>query len=183
MCDFILYSSTAFRDRLPCCVVRPLPDRPCSHSRTKGPSGPIAIIPSPPPPPIPLRSLHSSSPIESTSEKDCRLSSSSSRSAQSDFSVWSDTGELTEQLVDDPLQARLKKSLGQRLLGRGHRKHAQVHYPSDLGETRSGIDKEKIKVPSPQPRRISRAERILATIMSPRGQNGHMHGLVGKPLL
>jgi hypothetical protein len=59
----------------------------------------------------------------------------------------------------------------------------RVHYPQDL-ETHTTALKEKIKIPTPSPRRISRVERLLANIMTPSNrQNAQVHGLVGKPLL
>ncbi|KAJ5169107.1 uncharacterized protein N7482_004701 [Penicillium canariense] len=156
-------------------------------------SPPTANIPSSTSPrAIPLRTL-SDSPtlfaLESASEKGSRRSShSSTRSRESDFSVWSDTGDLAEQLAEaeDPLQIRLHRSLNRELLGGGRRKPSKrVHYPPDL-DHHDPIDaeKEQIQIPNPLPRRISRAERLLVAIMSPRnGQNAQLHGLVGKPLL
>lgn len=157
-----------------------------------------ANIPSPTSPrTIPLRTLSDSNKsvtvLESASEKGSRRSShSSARSVESDFSIWSDTGDLAEQLAEteDPLQIPIRKSLDRKLLGRrGRKKHSKrVHYPQDLNTGGSGSDFDsaelKITVPSPPPRRISRVERILASIMSPRsGQNAQIQGLVGKPLL
>lgn len=129
--------------------------------------------------------------VESASEKGSRRSSlSSARSAESDFSIWSDTGDLAEQLagVEDPLQTRLRRSLDQELLGRQKRKKhpKRVHYPQDLDDEsfEGQTEKLQINIPTPHPRRVSRVERLLASIMSPRsGQNAQMHGLVGKPLL
>ncbi|KAJ5775957.1 uncharacterized protein N7511_000968 [Penicillium nucicola] len=120
-------------------------------------------------------------------EKGSRRSSrSSARSVESGYSIWSDTGDLGEQFAEDPLQDRFRESLNRELLGRRERrKQRHVHYQTDEGEQeRSGIDTEKIRIPKPPPRHISRAERVLAKIMSPRsGQNAQIHGLVGKPLL
>ena len=125
--------------------------------------------------------------LEPASEKGSRRSSHSSTRSESDFSVWSDTGDLAEQIAEeDPLQIRLRNSLDRELLGRkGRRKHNhRVHYPPDLETEGSALVKEKIRVPNPPPRRISRLERILAITMSPGNrQNAQMHGLVGKPLL
>ncbi|KAJ5693324.1 Mitochondrial substrate/solute carrier [Penicillium macrosclerotiorum] len=123
-------------------------------------------------------------------EKGSRRSSLSSiRSGESEFSIWSDTGDLAEQLAEaeDPLQIHLRKSLDRQLLGRrGRRKHSskRVHYPPDLDHGVACDFEKEIQIPNPRPRRISRVERILAGIMSPRnGQNAQIHGLVGKPLL
>ncbi|KAJ5888868.1 Mitochondrial substrate/solute carrier [Penicillium taxi] len=144
----------------------------------------IVIIPPskipPTPRAIPLRSL-SKSP-DSISKKGRR--SSVARSTESDFSIWSDTGDLAEQLAEEvPLQPQLHESSNRELLGQSQRSPSKrVHYPPDLEYDH--LVKEKIQIPTPTPRRISRAERIIATIMSPgNGQNAQIHGLVGKPLL
>jgi hypothetical protein len=153
---------------------------------------PAANIPSPTSPrAIPLRSLpdpNKSPVLESASEKGSRRSShSSARSVESDFSIWSDTGDLAEQLAEDPLQSHLRNSLDRELLGSRKRHAKRVHYPQDLDDgSQSGIqeEKQKIQVPRPPPRRVSRVERILAAIMSPGNrQNAQIQGLVGKPLL
>ncbi|PGG97111.1 hypothetical protein AJ79_09339 [Helicocarpus griseus UAMH5409] len=162
---------------------------------------------------IPLRSLsppsrpspdhYSSSQLDSSREKEGNRRSSSSSppstpSTDSNFSVWSDTGDLAEQLAneEDPLQIQLDYSLDNQ---RGHRGRAgsrsrgkrskRVHYPVEE-RTREyndgdnvGLIKE-IEIPTPPPRTISRVEKILATIMSPgNGRNAKSKGLVGKPLL
>lgn len=170
----------------------PLPLRESGKGWKVGP--PTANIPSPTSPrAIPLRSLpdsnNSVNVLESASEKGSRRSSQSSApSAESGFSIWSDTGDLAEQLaeVEDPLQTRLRSSLNRELLGRHKRKkHAKrVHYPDDKAFDVK-TDALKIQIPIPPPRRVSRVERLLARIMSPprSGQNAQMHGLVGKPLL
>lgn len=147
---------------------------------------------------IPLRNLttpthttdeHSASLLDSDDEK--RAGRRSSESAGSDFSLWSDTGDLAEQLADeeDPLQIKLRESYdegarrrsGQRQRGR---RHKEVHYaPQDhlhRKSTNPGVDKEAIEIPEPAPRTIGRTEKVLATIMT--GKVGS-HGLTGKPLL
>lgn len=48
-------------------------------------------------------------------------------------------------------------------------------------EYHPGLAKEEIEIPSPAPRYITRAEHILAAIMS--GGERQMHGLTGKPLV
>ncbi|KAJ5584103.1 uncharacterized protein N7459_003903 [Penicillium hispanicum] len=157
-------------------------------------SSPSAIIPSPTSPrAIPLRSLRSHSPtksttvVESASEKGSRRSShSSTRSVESNYPLWSDTGDLAEQLAEeDPLQICLRESIDREILGREGRRNRskRVHYPLVL-QNDGPVLEQKIQPPSPPPRRISRAERFLASIMSPRSsQNAQIHGLVGKPLL
>ena len=147
---------------------------------------------------IPLRNLttpsrsdddHSASLLNSSDEK--REGRPSSDSAGSEFSLWSDTGDLAEQLAneEDPLQIRLRRSYeaearrrsGSRL---GIRRHKEVHYaPQDHLQrktTNPGVDKEAIEIPEPPPRTIGRTEKVLATIMT--GRVGS-HGLTGKPLL
>ncbi|KAJ5765554.1 Mitochondrial substrate/solute carrier [Penicillium odoratum] len=119
------------------------------------------------------------------SEKGSRRSSHSSTRSGSGFSVWPDTGDITEQLAEDPLQNSPHESLEREfLVGKGRQTPSKrVHYPRDL-ETHTAFLKENIKIPSPLPRRISRLERLLATVMSPNNrQNAQVHGLVGKPLL
>ncbi|KAI9831249.1 MAG: hypothetical protein M1819_005177 [Sarea resinae] len=152
---------------------------------------------------IPLRTLSSPSrPFDYQSpasgsfdeKRDNRRSSSprSSESAGSDFSLWSDTGDLAEQLADeeDPLQIRLRQSLdaegfnSPRHRGLHHHKRVRYQQQDDLEGKRAhpGVDKEAIEIPNPPPRKISRAEKFLAAIMS--GHAGsQMHGLTGKPLL
>ncbi|KAJ5322993.1 Mitochondrial substrate/solute carrier [Penicillium brevicompactum] len=135
---------------------------------------------------IPLRSLQPHPDVRDSSEKGSRPSSrSSARSAESGFSIWSDTGDLAEQsAVDDPLHQHLD-SAERELLGRsGRRKPKHVHYSAGSGQHRPELDIEKIPIPNPPPRKISRAERVLAVIMTPRnGSNAQHLGLVGKPLL
>ncbi|KAJ5726506.1 Mitochondrial substrate/solute carrier, partial [Penicillium malachiteum] len=149
------------------------------------------IIPSPNSPrAIPLRSL-SRSPtqsivLESASEKGSRRSSHSPTRSESDLSAWSDTVDLAQQLTEeDPLQIHLPASLDRTsLIHKGPRNPSKrVHYPEVLDNDHLAL-KEHIRIPSPPPRRISRVERLLATIMSPGDrQNAQVHGLVGKPLL
>ncbi|KAK2801067.1 hypothetical protein FQN50_007875 [Emmonsiellopsis sp. PD_5] len=155
---------------------------------------------------IPLRSLDpnsrpssdpSSSLLDSSREKEGNRRSSSSSppstpSTDSNFSVWSDTGDLAEQLADeeDPLQIHLRRSLDRQVLGRaGSRSHRRsskrVHYSKE--ETRENDDGglvKEIQIPNPPPRTISRTERTLAAIMSPGDRRkARSKGLVGKPLL
>jgi hypothetical protein len=126
--------------------------------------------------------------LESASEKGSRRSShSSARSVESDFSIWSDTGDLAEQLAEDPLRSRLHNSADRELLGPQKKRSKRVHYSQDLDDgSQSDVQDEKqnIRIPKPPPRRVSRVERFLAAIMSPGNrQNAQIHGLVGKPLL
>ncbi|KAL2351253.1 MFS monosaccharide transporter-like protein [Cryomyces antarcticus] len=155
---------------------------------------------------IPLHTLSSSSrPYDtdrssfhdgSAEKRRGRRSSISSESTGSDFSLWSDTGDLVDQLADDedPLRIRLRQSLEEQQIGgstkqRG-RSSKRVRYRSQEGasEKRShpqtGVvrRKEDIRIPSPPPRKISRAENILAAVMSG-DRPSRMHGLHGKKLL
>lgn len=153
---------------------------------------------------IPLRSIspnsrpsteQSTSLLESAAEKQGTgrpSSSSSSSSTASDFSVWSDTGDLAEQLAneEDPLHAPLYRPPDDETDGPAgseprSKKPKRVHYAKDVDDAGAdrGLDKE-IEIPVVAPRRISRAERILAAIMTPRNQgSSKTHGFVGKPLL
>lgn len=130
---------------------------------------------------------------ESASEKGSRRSSLSARSVESEYSLWTDTGDLAEQLAneEDPLRIRLEESLDREISSRlGSRTRVKqlkrVHYPneSNLLTEQAEPEKTSIEIPRPPPRHISRVERLLAVIMSPSNrQTAQMHGLVGKPLL
>lgn len=152
-------------------------------------------------PSIPLRSLRSQSQsasaettqvFESASEKGGRRSSfSSTQSVESDFSLWTDTGDLAEQLADveDPLQG-FSKSFDRDFLrrtkgGERMKQLKSVHYSRTLTEDHQvETDKESIIIPQPLSRRVPRIERFLAAIMSPNNrQTAQIHGFVGKPLL
>lgn len=118
----------------------------------------------------------------------------SSDSADSDS--WTDTGDLAEQLADaeDPLRKTIADtSLNQDLFPgvlKRHPNRKRVQFRRSVSEhshrrsrsSRSlpgGIDKEAIEIPIVPPRRISRAERILASIMPGAG----IHGFTGKALM
>ncbi|KAI9850589.1 MAG: hypothetical protein M1824_003208 [Vezdaea acicularis] len=134
----------------------------------------------------------------STDEKRSHGGSSSSprlsfETAGSDFSLWSDTGDIGEQLADeeDPLRIKLRRSLDEEVFGgsaRPRTRHTkrvryQQNSPGGGKEGRLNIVKEEIEIPSPRQRQIPVAEKILAAIMNG-GQGGsQMHGLTGKPLL
>ncbi|KAI4242689.1 MAG: hypothetical protein L6R40_003910 [Gallowayella cf. fulva] len=152
--------------------------------------------------PIPLRNLatrssshppddHSTSLLPASNEKATRHSSDS---AGSDFSLWSDTGDLAEQLADeeDPLQIKLRDSFDRRLFGASRSKPRlptpkHVHYlPGHHPEpktTNPGIDKEAIHIPEPPPRQIGRMDYFLALIITGNWLRSQSHGLTGKPLL
>ncbi|KAH0341071.1 general substrate transporter, partial [Aureobasidium melanogenum] len=105
----------------------------------------------------------------------------SSDSAHSDFSLWSDTGDLVDQFDndDDPLRAALNPQHQSPSSRRKNTKH--VRYQS--GTKEGAINKNDIPIPNPPPRQISQAERILAFIMAPNDGPSRMHGLHGKKLI
>ncbi|KAH0372793.1 general substrate transporter, partial [Aureobasidium melanogenum] len=105
----------------------------------------------------------------------------SSDSAHSDFSLWSDTGDLVDQFdnEDDPLRAALNPQHQSPSSRRKNAKH--VRYQS--GTKEGAINKNDIPIPNPPPRQISQAERILAFIMAPNDGPSRMHGLHGKKLI
>ncbi|PWY78391.1 MFS monosaccharide transporter [Aspergillus sclerotioniger CBS 115572] len=98
-------------------------------------------------------------------------------------------GDLAERITDaeDPLRTRLINSLDRERSDRVNssvrvESQKRVRYPDRPVTGEDGS--EKIEIPCPPPRKISRAERLLAIIMSPNSrQNAQIHGLVGKPLL
>lgn len=91
--------------------------------------------------------------------------------------------------AEDPLQIKLRASLDEQVFGASSKRasrHKKVRYHDqnddfELKEYQPGLVKEEIEVPSPAPRYISKAEHILAAIMS--GGERQMHGLTGKALV
>lgn len=147
---------------------------------------------------IPLRTLDSSSlPTDEHSAallSEKRGNRRSADSAGSDFSLWSDTGDLAEQLADeeDPLRIRLQQSVDDRGLRTSvssplHRRPKHVHYSKDNHlehkTTNPGLTKEAIEIPNPPARQIGRTEKALAIIMTGDRRRSQVHGLTGKPLL
>ncbi|KAL1391673.1 high affinity glucose transporter [Phyllosticta capitalensis] len=138
---------------------------------------------------IPLHALRSttSSHDEKTGP---RHSSSDSDHSELD-SLWSETGDLVDQLADeeDPLQARLRQSQDFGAESRPHKRHPRrVHYAdgdsSGANNEKAGrIKKEDIHVPTPARKPVSRGERILAAIMAPNDGPSRIHGLHGKKLI
>ena len=135
-----------------------------------------------------------SSSTENEKDEKYRRPSYSSGTESDDFSLWSDTGDLAEQLAsaEDPYHIELDPLTreGQRLKGSGRgggRKKRVGFRDQDHLESRDtapDIDKEAIFVPDPPPRHIPKAEKLLALIMAPNDpQNARTKGLVGKPLL
>jgi hypothetical protein len=145
---------------------------------------------------IPLHTLsssarprdHDSAYLLDGHDKDSPRSSFDTPSDDSDLSLWSDTGDLVDQLAEreDPLRIRLDPSLegSHQPKHRGHQKRAHFETPEGFHEkTSTGIRKEDIDIPDPGPRTISKAERIIATIMAPNDGPSRIHGLHGKKLM
>ena len=129
----------------------------------------------------------------------------SSDSAGSDFSFFSDTGDLAQQLADeeDPLQIDIRGSSEGKRLGTPHAARSRIHTPHTANGTRSQketrhvryadqgqlednklpLDKEAIEIPDPGPRKIGPVEKLLAVIMTGNRERARSSGLVGKPLL
>ena len=130
--------------------------------------------------------------IDNEKEKVPRRDSYSSAAASDDFSLWSDTGDLAEQLAheEDPLYELDPLNAEGHALNGGHgggrKKKVTFRSQDHLSHSTAqpGIDKEAIFIPSPPPRHIPTAEKLLALIMSPGNvQRARTRGLVGKPLL
>jgi hypothetical protein len=124
--------------------------------------------------------------------EDSRRASYSPTTESDDFSLWSDTGDIAEQLTneEDPLRIELDplNEQGKALDGGGGRKQRRVHYRDEDHLSKKvihpGIDKEAIPIPKAAPRRIRKFERLLAILMAPNDpQTAKTKGLVGKPLL
>ncbi|KAK5106368.1 Ribulose bisphosphate carboxylase large chain [Lithohypha guttulata] len=127
-------------------------------------------------------------------ERSERQRSYSSATESDEFSLWSDTGDIAEELANDRDHPHIEldplNSEGRPLNARGHgggRGKKVVFEQQDYSrgeKKRSGIAKEDITIPSPPSRRISTAEKVLALIMAPSDpQTARSRGLVGKPLL
>ncbi|KAI7103480.1 general substrate transporter [Hortaea werneckii] len=120
----------------------------------------------------------------------------------SEFSLWSDTGDLVDQLADeeDPLAGHFKADDDhQAKRGRSSQKRQKaVRYASNGSQEkpytgrskttsstqRPGVvKKEEIYIPSPPSRPLSWGQKLLATIMAPNDGPSRMHGLHGKKLL
>ncbi|KAE9965460.1 hypothetical protein BLS_007631 [Venturia inaequalis] len=142
---------------------------------------------------IPLHTLSSASrPLQreesSRSLIDDPDEKGSSTSADSDFSLWSDTGDLVDQLADqeDPLRSRLRDPLPQTSGQRRGRPHKQVRYHPDVEDNEkkaAALRKEDIHIPVPPQRKINFGERVLIAIMAPNDGPSRIHGLHGKKLI
>jgi hypothetical protein len=147
---------------------------------------------------IPLHTLSSSSTRQRDGDsahlledhdKESPRSSFDTPDSGSDLSLWSDTGDLVDQLADqeDPLRIRLRESVDG-YPSKTRRQPKRVRYQSQDGtaEKSAGsrkLRKEDIDIPDPGPRSISKAERILASIMAPNDGPSRIHGLHGKKLM
>lgn len=144
---------------------------------------------------IPLQTLTSASqPRDEHSEallNEKQPSRRSSDSAASDFSLWSDTGDLAEQLADeeDPLRIKIRESAdgpseeSKPLQRRQKHVHYTPHSHLEHKTTNPGISKEAIEIPNPPARQIGRTEKALAIIMTGDTRRAQTHGLTGQPLL
>ena len=88
------------------------------------------------------------------------------------------------------MRARLRESIDANSpKRRGRHPQKKVRYQLDQGNEKyhghSGPVKRKedIRIPSPPPRQISRAEQVIAFIMSPTDAPSRIHGLHGKKLM
>lgn len=115
-----------------------------------------------------------------------------SDSAGSEFSDWSDTGDLAEQLADeeDPLRIRLGDSDRELLdsTSKQRRRNRRISYQLDTGiredkRSHHGSVNEEVHIPNPGPRQISWFEQKLAVMMSGGAGEGQMHGLTGRALV
>lgn len=87
------------------------------------------------------------------------------------------------------MRIKLRASLDEQVFGDSSRRafrHKRVRYHDETENFEPkvyhpGLVKEDIEIPRPGPRYITRAEHILAAIMS--GGERQMHGLTGKPLV
>jgi hypothetical protein len=140
---------------------------------------------------IPLHNLsssarpraHDSAYLLDEHDKDSVRSSFDTPSSDSDLSLWSDTGDLVDQLADqeDPLRIRLQGSLDDARPHRRQQRRARFQSPEGLNE--KVIRKEDIEIPDIGPRTISRAHKILAAVMAPNDGPSRIHGLHGKKLM
>jgi hypothetical protein len=91
--------------------------------------------------------------------------------------------------VEDPLKIRLQESLDREVFGGSSRRHTRPKrakyqensFHNEIKDDHAGLVKEDIAIPIPGPRKISRVENIIASIMA--GGERQMHGLTGRPLV
>ena len=130
-----------------------------------------------------------------------RRASQESDSAGSNFSLWSDTGDLVDQLADeeDPLRAKARQSVDEDPYNhlsrkRGRHQQKKVRYQADeeelviheKGGHHAGAPprrKEDIPIPNPSRKPLPYGQRVVAMIMAPTNASMRMHGLHGKKLM
>ena len=122
-----------------------------------------------------------------------RRGSQESDSAGSGFSLWSDTGDLVDQLGGDPLGDRAAGeediALTSRKRGRRpKRTRFQLDEDSQLAAKegfRAGPPKKASEIPVPEPTRkpLTWLEFVLACTMAPTDSKARLHGLYGKKLM
>ncbi|PSK43609.1 hypothetical protein B9Z65_7123 [Elsinoe australis] len=116
----------------------------------------------------------------------------------SEFSLWSDTGDLVDQLAaeEDPLRPRgdlasggldEEYELAERKPKRG-RGGKKVRYQSHEKGEKSAVPpapkrKEDIPIPNPTRQPVGLGHRLLAAVMAPNDSPSRMHGLHGKKLI
>ncbi|RMZ72842.1 mfs monosaccharide transporter [Pyrenophora seminiperda CCB06] len=143
---------------------------------------------------IPLHNLasaarprdHDSAYLLDDHDKESARSSFDTPSDDSDLSVWSDTGDLVDQLADreDPLSLHLHQSLEDGRPSKPRRQQKRARFASqDLEKSSHGLRLEDIEIPDPGPRTINKAEKLLAAIMAPNDGPSRIHGLHGKKLI
>ncbi|EOA86084.1 uncharacterized protein SETTUDRAFT_47694 [Exserohilum turcica Et28A] len=118
-------------------------------------------------------------------DKHSARSSLDTPESDSDLSIWSDTGDLVDQLArrQDPLRIRLEQAHAAANPPRQHPKRTRFASQHLHEKGPHAIFKDDIEIPDPGPRTISKAERILAAIMAPNDGPSRMHGLHGKKLI
>ena len=149
------------------------------------------------------RRSHEDSSYDEKAEADRRLRRSGSfdhddSEAGSEFSLWSDTGDLGDQLAEeeDPLAIRLRRSFEEHSspTRRGRKKQQKrVRYADGEDgsneKPRSGVRpgvvrrKEDIRIPSPAPKPLGWGHKALAIVIMPGDSHSRMHGLHGKKLV
>jgi len=110
-----------------------------------------------------------------------RRSGSCSDAERSDFSLWSDTGDLVDQLAEEDLLAPKRGST--ELGRRGRRVRHADGEEKEQQHAGLHISKEEIPIPNPPPPRLNWGERTLALLIMPGDGPSRMHGLHGKKLI
>ena len=123
-----------------------------------------------------------------------RRESQDSDSAGSEFSLWSDTGDLVDQVGDDPLGDRAadEEDIGLTSRKRGRRiKKTRFQLDEDSalaakeGLRTANVPNKATDIPVPDPERkpLTRLEFLLACVMAPMNSKARIHGLYGKKLM